>query len=119
MVNHFKKDYLDSHFQIRILNVFLDVDRLSFESQLNAIDKVVYIRYQQPHDLYYVVHVTFENAITKNLLKNQWAIQIHKNSYYFVPADITNEEYLECLQFRTKLTNFPQGTTAFDLDEIL
>jgi len=119
MADEYKKKYDVQHFQIRIQDVPLDVDKMMFKDYLNKVDKVISIRYQQPRDLYHTVHVTFENVATRNKLKDLWAFAIGKHSYRFVPADITNENYLNCFQYRTKLTNLPAGSTAFDLEEIL
>src|SRR4051794_1936857 len=115
----FKKVYNDNHFQIRIQDVPLDTDKQLFEDSLSKIDKIVNIRYQQPRDLYYVVHVTFEQPGTRDKLQDLWALSLNKHSYRFVPADITNEQYLDRQRFCAKLTNLSHGITAFDLEEVL
>src|SRR5437763_2147291 len=119
MADEYKKKYDAQHFQIRIQDIPLDVDKMMFEDYLNKVDKVISIRYQQPRDLYHTVHVTFANAATRNKLKDLWAFAIGKHSYRFVPADISNEDYLNRFQYRTKLTNLPEGSTAFNVEEIL
>src|ERR1051325_3787878 len=103
------------HFQVKIHNIPLDLDKLLFLEYLNSIDKVIHIKWMV-RGLYYQCIVTFKHK-TARLALQYWSLNYGKNSFRYYATDLSKEDFKHRRKFGLKLTGLPMGTTAYDIEE--
>jgi hypothetical protein len=104
-----------THFQVKIHDIPLDLDKPLFLEYLNAIDKVIHIKWIV-RGLYYQCIVTFENK-TARLAFQYWSLNYGKNSFRYYATDLSKEDFEHRRKYSLKLTGLPMGTTAYDIEE--
>ena len=103
------------HFQIKIHDIPLDLDKPLFLEYLNSIDKVIHIKWIV-RGLYYQCIVTFEHK-TARLAFQHWSFNYGKNSFRYYATILSKEDFEHRRKFGLKLTGLPMGTTAYDIQE--
>jgi hypothetical protein len=109
------KDTNVDHFQVKIHDIPLDLDKPLFLEFLNKIDKVIHVKWIV-RGLYYQCIVTFDNKKAR-LSFQHWSFNYGKNSFRYYASDLSKEDFEHRRKFGLKLTGLPMGTTAFDIQE--
>jgi len=101
---------------VKIHDIPLDIDKRLFIAFLERLDKVTSTKFHVC-SLFYQCVVTFVNNNT--VQKLGWSLTYGKHSFRCYPVNLSKEEYDLRRKYDLKLSNLPQGTTAFDLQDIL